>query len=258
MSLDATLRDEAVTVIREAALEAFDSHIHAILLKGSALRDDFLPGYSDLDIHIYVPSSHMRGGRQPRLENALRFQRAIGALDPTDYGVSSFQVFFIDAEHYPEDWSRPLKGTYEVLYGGPMDEASSREEHLRRSRENLSSYPGYIATLIERFVDKPDARIPDFVRLAGVFLKGAVYSASVAIANDPEVVVEHSLWELLGVLVDGGVETQPAEEFFRKVREWNEMRGDPEWCREAFGLAIQGMQNISDWFSGLDDQPSRH
>lgn len=250
--MDPTIRDEAVRAIREAALDAFDGHVDAILLKGSALRDDFLPGYSDLDIHIYVPSSHMRGGRQPRLENALRFQRAIGGLDPADYGVSSFQVFFIDAERYPADWSRPLRGTYEIVYGGPVD-ASPPEEHLRRGRENLSSYPGYIATLIERFVDKPDARTAEFVRLAGVFLKGAVYSACVVMAGDPEIVVNDSIRDLLHLLAEGGVDAQPTREFLLRVQSWNESKQDPEWCREAFGLAIQGMQNICDWYSSLEE-----
>lgn len=230
-------------------MEAFDGEIRAILLKGSALRDDFLPSYSDLDIHVYVPSSHMRGGRQPRLENALRFQRAIGGLDPADYGVSSFQIFFIDADNYPKDWSRPLKGTYEVVYGGPIDEATPREEFLTRSRENLSAYPRFISTLIERFVDKPDTRIAEFARLAGVFLKGAVYSAAVVIAEDPEVVVGRPIMELLGLLEGGGVDVRPMREFFVEVRGWSEAKQDPEWCRETFRLAIQGMQNICDWLA---------
>ncbi len=120
---------------------------------------------------------------------------------------------------------------------------------MERSRKNLETFPNHVATLIERFVDKPDTALPAFVRLAGVFLKGAVYSASIVVTSDPEVVIGKSIADLLELLGGGGVYIQPAADFFSRVDAWDELTQDPEQCREAFGLAIQGMQNINEWFA---------
>ncbi len=249
--MDSTLRHEATRAIERAALNAFEGDVHAIILKGSALKEDFVPGYSDLDIHIYVSSRCMRGGREPRLENAIRFQRAIGALAPEDYGVSSFQIYFIDAENYPEDWSKPLGGTYELVYGSAIDDSEPVEERLKKSREHLAAYADHIGTLVGRFVDKPDTEVPPLVRLAGAILKGAIYSAAAVTTEDPTVIVAKTVYDLLGVIEEGGVETRPARSFFSRIQDWAELKRDAERCREAFGLAIQGIQNICDWYSSL-------
>ncbi len=249
MSMDPVLRNKAVEAIKLAALQAFEGRVRAVLLKGSALRDDFIPEYSDLDVHIYIPSDLMQSSRAPRLEYAVRFQEAVGSLDPADYGVDSFQIYFIDAEHYPEDWSKPLEGTYELIYGAPVEDASTPEERLRRSREHLEACPSHIASLLGRFVDKPDTSLPNVVRLAGATLKGFVYSAVMVTASAPEIVARKSVQDLLKILGDGGVHTSPSEIFFSRMQDWSELKQDPGRCREAFRLAIRGMQNISEWYS---------
>ncbi len=242
---------EALDKIKEAALEAFQRGVRSIILKGSALKGDFIPGYSDLDVHVYVSSGFMQSERVPKLEPAIRFQRRIGGLDPERYGVSSFQVYFIDADQYPEDWQRPLPGSYRVIYGDPVEEASP-EESLERARDHLVEYPAYVANLIQRFVDKPDKELPYMVRLAGATLKGAVHSAVTVATQDPEMVVGLSVDDALDVLKEHGLEVSSAASLFSAVRSWHAVSSDPEGCRRAFRNAIEAMVSICCWYEGLE------
>lgn len=251
MALDPELREAAVIAIREAALAAFEGHVHAIILKGSARTDDFNPGFSDLDIHVYVPSEFMMGPRTPRLEPALAFQRAIGQIDPASYGVDSFQVYFLDVDHYPEDWSKPVPGTYELVYGGPIDDAASDAEHRQRARETLASIPAWLHTLLGRFVDKPDRALPSLVRLACILLKGELYSAAILVNSTPQVLVNRSLSDLIAVVQGAGADLDVAKTFFARVAEWPTLRERPEALREAFGLAVRALERIRDWSQPL-------
>ncbi|MFQ5838214.1 MAG: hypothetical protein ACE5HJ_05465 [Thermoplasmata archaeon] len=245
-------RNEALERIKEAALSAFDGEVHSIVLKGSALTEDFVPGYSDLDVHIYVPPRFMLDDRAPLLELAIRFQREIGRLDPERYGVSSFQVFFVSTERYPEDWQKPLKGTYEVIYGAPIDDAPSMEDDLEKAHLHLGKHPAYVAYLIGKFADKLDSSLPQMVRLAGAFLKGAIYSASTVASENPKIITGMSFPELLNLLRDSGVDTSSAVAFIQVIREWNSLSRDPESCRGAFRLAMEALQSICRWYDSFN------
>lgn len=257
MALDPDLRERAVTAIRDAALDAFEGNVRSIILKGSALTEDFTPGYSDLDVHVYVPSAYLRGPRTPRLGPALAFQRAIGPLEPAAFGVDSFQVYFLDADHYPEDWSRPLPGTYELVYGEPIDDAASDTEHLQRARDTLAELPRWLETLLGRFVDKTDGSIGPVVRLAGILLKGALYSATLLATGDPGALRRMNRSDLLEAVRQGGVATAPAEAFFDRVREWPRLQDDPEALREVFRCAIEALEMIGEWAQTLPPRPEK-
>ncbi|MEE9600712.1 MAG: hypothetical protein V3W22_03285 [Thermoplasmata archaeon] len=239
--------------IKEAALQAFEGGVSSIILKGSALTEDFIPGFSDLDVHVYVSSRYMRSERVPQLEQAIRFQRGIGDLRPERHGVSSFQIYFIDASKYPEDWSRPLPGTYRVVYGGSIDDSASTEEHMERAHENLREYEGYIDSLIGRFVDKPDSALSGMVRLVGIFLKGAILSAATVAHRDPEISKRMSLQDLIASLGEKGLDLTTATRFFSEVREWDSHLDNPERCRETFGVGIEALDVIKEWYSSLTD-----
>lgn len=233
--------------ITAAARVAFEDRVRAVILKGSALTDDFIPGYSDLDVHVYVPGKYMMGPRAPRLEACVRFQREVGDLDSDALGISGIQVFFINADRYPDDWTKPLPGTYVLVYGGPVDDDMSTEEYLTRSHANLRAYPGHMARLLDRFADKPNASIRNLVRLAGVFLKGALYSAVTVAKGDPHE-PHRGVWqENLDLLEREGVEVGTSRTFFGQVRDWASLSGDPEACRQTFLLAIRAMQAIVRW-----------
>ncbi len=144
-----------------------------------------------------------------------------------------------------------------MVYGGPVDDVMPSEEFLRRSWAHLETIPASVAMLLGRFVDKTNAELSTLVRLAGVFLKGFVYSAAAVVRDNPDGVKGRSVQGLLRVLGEGGVAASPAEAFFSMVAEWDVLKENPERCREAFRLAIKAMQNIGEWAAG-GDEPATH
>lgn len=105
--------------IVESAKEAFGAGLLTAIGKGSAFKGDFIPYYSDFDVHLFVDSRlvPMLGPRTPSLQQALKSQSCLGRINPESFQVNSIQVFVIDALDYPKDWTPPLPGTYRVLYG---------------------------------------------------------------------------------------------------------------------------------------------
>lgn len=251
MPMDPEKKREAVARIQEAARTAFGRGLRTILVHGSALTEDFVPGYSDLDVHIYVSPVFLRADRVPELEPAVDFQRALGALDPREYGVSSFQIFFLNAERFPTDWQKPLPGSYEVVYGGPVDDRAPLGERLRAAHTHLETYRDHASSLVARFVDKPDAALPGMVRLAGAFLKGAVLSAVVVATGKPGAIPGTPVDELLEAVREAGADTAAASAFFEAITDWDGLREDPEGCRRAFGNAIRAMDDLVEWHEGL-------
>lgn len=251
MPMDPEKKAEAVARIQEAARVAFGRGLRTILVHGSALTEDFVPGYSDLDVHIYVSPVFLRADRVPELEPAVDFQRALGALDPREYGVHAFQLIFLDAEQFPADWQKPLPGSYEVVYGGPVDDRAPLGERLRVAHAQLEGYRDHAASLVSKFVDKPDVALPRMVRLAGTFLKGAIHSAALVATGRPGALTGRGLDELLETVREAGADTSGASAFFEAVREWDRLREDPEGCRRAFTNAIRAMDALVEWHEGL-------
>ncbi|RKY00431.1 hypothetical protein DRP77_11490, partial [Candidatus Poribacteria bacterium] len=189
---------EPIELIVESIKEVLGDHLRAIILKGSLVKGDFIPGYSDVDIHVLVDDEVMEGPRALRLEEALEVQRRIGKLRPQDYGVWGFQIFFLSAQNYPPDWSPPPPGGYVLLYGEiPEGMEETIEEQLRKARFSLIRIPGYISYLLERLVDKPDERLVEVVRLTGAILKAVLYNAASLLTGDPPSVWRMPVWDVL-------------------------------------------------------------
>jgi hypothetical protein len=190
---------EAAAVIAEALRQVFGQHLQAVLLKGSVLKGDVLPFFSDLDVHALVRG--IGPGRAPPWSQAVAFQTHVGPLDPEAYGLSAFQVTFLDADRPDEPWVPPWPGTYEVLAGSmPAPGAVDATPYLQQAEAGLRALPRWAASVVRSFVDKPDRALPRHVRLAGAYLKGALYDAAIVLTRDPGPVLTARLPELVALV----------------------------------------------------------
>ncbi|MCL6650362.1 MAG: hypothetical protein K6U89_18830, partial [Chloroflexi bacterium] len=167
--MPAAVRERAARVLLDAAFAALGPDpVEAALVKGSAVKGDSVPGYSDFDFHLFVQSDRVPtlGGLRPAPGPALAFQKAIGGLDPAGYGVSSFRVHFVDSGKYPAEWLPPLPGTCEIVYGNPPVglPVPGPRDIIREAGRFFGSAPQALAVVVERVLDKPDGRLPALVR----------------------------------------------------------------------------------------------
>ena len=127
----------AGAVGRAAAAELPD-HV-SVVWKGSAHKSwdgpyDFLPGLSDIDVHVYRP-----GGLDDPWTLRRRIRDEVG---PAPYGTP-LQLLVIDPDTMPEWWTL-LPGTYEILAGGtPPVPVPPRHLLLDRDRFGLAEAHGH-------------------------------------------------------------------------------------------------------------------
>jgi hypothetical protein len=240
----------AIDLIVRSLQEVLGEHLKAVLLKGSLLKGDFIPRYSDVDIHVLVDYEVMEGPRSLRLKEALRIQEKIGDIRPEEHDTWQFQIFFLSPEYYPYDWSPPLPGTYHVLYGEIPDDFEETEEgYYRRVEISLRRISGYISYLLERFTDKPNGRLPQIIRLTGAILKSTLYNAASLLEDHPFSVWHMPVWEVLSKWEGKLCPEGHLSNFFDGVRrEWEKVAKDPDFARFLFEEGIKGFQALERWF----------
>lgn len=239
----------ALASIVQACRVAFGPHLRCVMVKGSAIKGDFLPLYSDLDVHAFVDPSVLVADRSPKLEHALRFQEAIGELEPRDAGVSAFQVYFLRADRMIEEWSPPVPGSYEVVHGDPPSWLARWREfdYVGKAKRTLARIPDDRRTLTDRVLDKPNRSLATFVRLAGMFLKGAAYDAATVASNDPQRALTMRTPELLTYLESVDRSLVAVRRFFDSVADWRRVESNPAYARGAFRQAIEALEAIERW-----------
>jgi hypothetical protein len=223
---------------------AFGELAQAILLKGSLHKGDFIPYFSDLDIHVFIQSPAMQGPMTPKLSYCLEFQARFGDLDPEEFGVSQFQVYFLDPDNYPGNWTPPLPGTYEVLWGNyepvmvPSWDVLSGNAH-----SFLQDIPRQLDNLMHRFIDKPNNQIAGLVRLLGVYLKPAAYETATLLGYDPVKIWTKPLPKILKI-VEPVLDDNSWSLFYQGLQPWQEVRTQPDLLRKLFGIGVSGLEHL--------------
>jgi hypothetical protein len=252
-ALPPKLRDALARLVA-ACRETFGDALRCVIVKGSALKGDFLFGYSDLDIHAFVDPEALVGDRTPTLDHALRFQEAIGGMTPRDAGASQFQVYFLRADRPPEDWTPAVPGSYAVVYGEPPPALTNWRDadFVGQAARNLAGIPGEVLMLTGRILDKPDTSLAAYVRLAGTFVKGRAYSAAIRASGDPERALGMRTTELLRYLESRDPSLAAVRRFFDFAASWERVERDPPYAREAFRAAIAALETLATWANSLE------
>jgi len=246
-----TLIDEAIDLIVSACKKSFVSNLECVILKGSAAKGDFIPYYSDFDFHVFLNPKVMESERIPKINHALKFQKAFGHVKPEDYGVSQFQIYFIDSQHYPADWVPPVEGTFKVVWGKmPLAVMNvGNQVYVQQANENLKTVEDTRKNLVGRFVDKPDAQISSIVRLLGTFLKGYMYSVMVLLSDNPKDGLRLRLDEMIAQVEKGVGSKGHLTAFFNQVSDWATIQQNSDKARTAFKEGMKAIDEIVHWFN---------
>lgn len=149
------VQPEARAVVRAAA-EVYVRHttpwLLGLIVHGSALKGDFIPGCSDVDLKLYLRDEAFTGpgGRLP-FALAAGIQRDLARIDP-----SPFQYIqgYAERAAIPDGQVGPVAGAYHLIWGRlPVPEAGAGElrDSARAALDRLDPYPDYIASgLLDR------------------------------------------------------------------------------------------------------------
>lgn len=248
--------DEVLSRIVPALQETFQEGLRAAVVTGSVIRGDFVPFYSDLDVHAFLEPEMLLDEHAPLPHLALAFRDSIGDLNPDAYGFAGFQITFVPVA-FRSDWAPMLPVHYRTLVGDPVPifGAITAERFLAHARRRLDQLPSEVATLVHTIVDKTDGVLARHSRLIGAYLKGQIYNAAVIISNDPLRIWQTTLAEVIGVAGDAISREIPG--FFSEVKLWPERRAESAYQRQLVRVGLNSMLDLQRWWESARDASQR-
>ena len=245
------LVDEAANLVVSACKKTFSSNFECVVLKGSAVKGDFIPYYSDFDFHVFLKPKVMDSERVPKTNYALKFQKTFGHVKPEDFGVSQFQIYFINSQRYPVDWVPPVEGTFKVIWGKMPLAAmeADNQVYVQHAKGYLKTVEDARRDIVERFVDKPDTRISTFVRLLGVTLKGYMHSVLILLTNNPKDSLRLRLDEMIPQVEKGINSRGHFNVFFNQISDWTKIQQNGDKARTAFKIGTAALEEIARWYN---------
>lgn len=242
--------ESAITGLRKEFVEAcksvFGESLVAIIAKGSTVKGGFIPWLSDLDLHVYLKDDAFAYSHFLKLELGLALQEQMDKLiRKYDFGGGPVQVIMINVSK-PKDWSGPLPGTYELLYGDECpDEIPTVEYMLEKDTENLRN-PSYGYGSVNSFVDKTSDALPGYVRRLNTVVTPTFYRVLSVLTKDP-----HRAWKMMKFEVLEALEqleddrakqlVELGREFYKLASQKDRINGDLELCKEVIRLAFRIM-----------------
>lgn len=242
---------KAANLVISACKKSFDGSLECVTIKGSAVKGDFIPGYSDFDFHVFLSPEVMDSERVPKTDYALKFQKSFGHVQPEDFEVSQFQIYFINSQHYPDDWVQPVKGTYKIVWGKLPKAATEADDqiYIQQAKEYLKIIEDSRRTIVGRFVDKPDKGVSGVDRLLGATLKGHMYSVLILLTNNPKDSLRLLLDEMI-VQVEKGINSKGHfTAFFEQISDWTKIQQNSDKARKAFEEGIAALEEINRWYN---------
>lgn len=220
-------------------IDVFGDAVLGVIIEGSAVTGDFIPHWSDLDVHAYIHPSHMVGPLRAAPQYLDAYFQAIAEIDPKPYGVFFIQTFFVNADN--PGWAAPTEGTYDLLYGELPDGLSPKTgEYLQeRANEFLTRMRKDPYGLTKVAIDSADPKLSGYVRFLGTQIKSAAYSAATLDSLDPMETWERSLGETVQLIQDKWCPSGDLLRFFQNVWRWDEV------CRDGARLAAMYSWGLS-------------
>ena len=247
--------EDAIVGLRREFVEAcksvFAESLVAIITKGSTVKGGFIPGLSDVDLHVYLKSEAFIYSDFLRWQLGLRLQeRMDGLIRKYDFGGGPVQVIMINVSK-PRDWAGPLPGTYILLYGDECpDPPPTAEGMLEEDLDSLQN-PHYAYGLINSLADKANNALIGYVRRLNPAVTPTFYRVLSVLTKDPLKVWKMTRFEVLDALeqLEIDIAKQLAElgrEFYAIAGQKHRLQSNIELCKEViqlgFGIVDSGRE----------------
>lgn len=245
--MDPELVDELSGRMHAIAQEVFADAMTGMIAKGSAIKGDFIPDYSDFDVHIFARDEVMRAPLVPHASIAIPFQERFSAIDIGRYRVSQIQVMVISASEHPPDWVPAMPGAYRLISGSLPDGLPEITDDLLRqhARDGLVRWSGWVDTVLARIIDKSDGQLADNVRLTGTIMKAALYEAAIVLGDTPTHTWRRPLTDVLAMVEPDRLPDRQATRFFEHAWRWADVRQDGSVLRTMLADGISVLEVLT-------------
>ncbi|MEX2245385.1 MAG: hypothetical protein WEC75_01745 [Dehalococcoidia bacterium] len=148
--------------VAEIYLRHLDASFIGMEALGSAVTGDFIPGCSDVDIHMYADDAAFVEPWRLPFEMTVAIHRELSAIDVAPFGY--VQCYVLPARLL-EGWNGPIPGAWHLVAGrAPLAEATAGElrDAAHRSLAELRPVPRFLENAL---LDYGDVRLPRLARL---------------------------------------------------------------------------------------------
>ncbi len=230
----------------EALLAHFGSRLTTVVLAGSVARNDWIPYWSDLDIHVFL-RGRPASGLAP--DDLFEVRTALRALDPTDYGLARLQLRTFDASGYSIAFVAPWPGTSELAWGAPPvtpELAYLETAYGAKAEDGLTKLDRALAKLGEAYVCSSDQDVPDVVFGLGSIVKDALFGAGILL-DGPERTLTARRDDLAKRVGDAVSDSGSALRFFTFARRWRQVSTNTSTLQQMFEDGHRSVTAISSW-----------
>lgn len=241
---------ELRTKFVEICKAVFGDSLITILAKGSTVKGGFIPGLSDVDLHVYLKDDVFEFSDFLKLELGLKLQEKMGQLiKKSDLGGSPIQLILLNTSTPKGNWTGPIPGTFILLYGDKCPEPTpNKEEILEQDLRNLRDVI-YPYKLINSFVDKSDEELPGYVRRLSPAVTPILNHVLSLLTKDPFKALKMSKAEAIDVLEKSSLKevrelATLAKDFYHKARQKDRLKNELQFCRETIRTAFKA---INQW-----------
>ncbi len=231
----------SIRQVTDASKKAFGTDLVGIAVKGSAVRGDFIPYYSDLDLHIFLHEGALLDARTPRIEPALDLQEALGNLDFEKMRVSTVQLTFHNVDNPQSEWTPTPPEVSRVVYGTVPEYDRESGNWRTEALEMLDMLQKEVLYQLKSVPDKPNSAVANLVRREGAFLKGGGYSLAGLLSNDIRRAQLMPFWELDEYLEKETSGSVNLSSFHTCTENWITARNDIEMLRSMFRIGITNL-----------------
>lgn len=250
---------ELQTEFVDACLAIFGAQLVAIIAKGSTVRGGFIPGLSDLDLHVYLTEEAFVFSDFLKIELGLKLQEHMDPLiQKYDIGGGPIQVILLNVAK-PRDWSGPLPDTYVLLYGDACPESEPiAEEMLKQDLENLAA-PTYGYGLANSLADKSNDQLAGYVRRLNTAVNPNLFRVLSLLTREPLRVWKMTKFGVIEELerLDHILAQQVAEHgriFYSLAEQHDALQTDPELCRQALRVGFRVLDTGRQLAAELSDE----
>lgn len=237
----AELQSEFVEVCRSV----FEKNLVAIIAKGSTVKGGFIPGLSDIDLHVYLKDEAFEFSDFLKLELGLKFQEKMGKLiKKYDFNGSPLQVILLNTSREKKNWSSPIPGTFILLYGNECPESlPDGKEMLEQDARNLQDVT-YPYGLVNSFVDKSDDALPSYVRRLSPAVTPVLNRVLSLLTQAPFSAWKMNKLEAISVLEKSSLKearelASLASDFYNRAKQRSRLRSELPFCRETIRAAFK-------------------
>lgn len=237
--------DEPSREIVEACQRVFGTDLVAVIMKGSVVRGDFIPYYSDFDIHIFLHKNALEQERAPAFDLAMSMQATVGRIDLERLQISAVQVTYNNADSTPSSWSSTPPEVSRTLYGRSPEYDTHSQNWGGDAISTLEGLEDERRYEIRAVHDISDSLLYRLVRRQGAFLKGGAHSLAGLFMDDIRAAQILPYWDLDDYLRKQTSGQLDLSKFHEYAERWKETRTRPGDLRSMFRIGMAQLESMA-------------